>query len=106
MGSSSGSMEGAMEAEIVPNGTIDSQEGVEAKEERSTKSTSKRLLFTVNRQEMLESVGITTKILRTWSEAGIFVPDLGPGTRRFTARDVARLRFLNHLRGELGLSTE
>ena len=62
---------------------------------QSTKSISLR--FTVERDEAREAVGITPKQLRNWQEAGLFSPELGKGSRRFTESDVENLKFLRRL---------
>jgi len=95
-----------MDIEMDPDGTGPPQAVAEAQEQRRKKDTPTELRFTVERKEMLAGLGITPKILRTWEEAEIFVPELGPRTRHFTPKDVARLRFLKHLHSDLGLSKE
>jgi DNA-binding transcriptional MerR regulator len=72
---------------------------------RSTNQPSKpkSLQFTVQREEAREAVGITPKQLRIWQEEGLFIPELGKGSQRFTEADVQRLTFLRRLILELGL---
>ena len=55
---------------------------------------SKSLQFTVQRDQAREALGVTPKQLRTWQEEGLFSPQLGKGSQRFTESDVNRLRFL------------
>jgi DNA-binding transcriptional MerR regulator len=69
------------------------------------RSKPKTLRFTVPRDEAREAVGISPKQLRTWQEQGLFSPELGKGSQRFTESDVERLKFLARLVLELGLPT-
>jgi len=59
--------------------------------------------FYKDRKDTLEDAGISEKQLRTWREAGLFKSDLGIGTRHFTARDIAKLKFLKRLIDDLEL---
>ncbi len=69
----------------------------------SEREQPKALRFTVPRDEVRQAVGITPKQLRSWQEAGIFTPELGKGSQRFTEYDVERLKFLKLLILDLGL---
>lgn len=66
---------------------------------------TKNVQYTVKREEVIKSLSITLKQLRTWQEQGLFHPELGERARGFTSRDVERLRFVKRLldRDEIGL---
>src|SRR5688500_6811661 len=51
-------------------------------------------------------VGITRRQLGYWLEKDLLVPEYGPGARRFSARDLWRLRWLKRVIFDLGLPVE
>ena len=56
---------------------------------------------------MAAQAGVSTRTLRYYQELGLLDPGLSPGgSRRYTARDVARLRRILELRDVMGFDLE
>lgn len=86
-------------AKAVPGSSPTAADGPASGEKR-------QIEYTISRDDLFEEVGITDKMLRDWTESGLFQAKLGKRTRRFTKDDVTKLKYIRHLRQELGLSTE
>jgi DNA-binding transcriptional MerR regulator len=57
--------------------------------------------------EVAEKAGVSTRTLRYYQELGLLDPGSSPGgSRRYTARDVARLRRILELRDVMGFDLE
>jgi DNA-binding transcriptional MerR regulator len=57
--------------------------------------------------EVAEQAGVSARTLRYYQELGMLDPGLSPGgSRRYTARDVARLRRILELRDVMGFDLE
>lgn len=63
--------------------------------------------FYKNLADTLEDVeGVSERQLRYWRSKGLFVPELGRGTKFFTGSDIQQLRLLKKLIVDLNLSIE
>jgi DNA-binding transcriptional MerR regulator len=60
----------------------------------------------MSKRDLLAAVGISARQWRAWQRAGLFTPERGPRTRKFTAGDRARLQLLKQLGVGLGLPLE
>jgi DNA-binding transcriptional MerR regulator len=63
----------------------------------------KKKPFYRNVDDTIEDVGITRRQLSYWQKQGIFEPELGSSSKKFTLEDTDRLRFLKNLIENLGL---
>jgi DNA-binding transcriptional MerR regulator len=59
--------------------------------------------FYKNLEDTLADAGIKKRQLSYWRKHGLFVPELGQGSRYYTLRDIEFLVFLRRLIDELGL---
>jgi DNA-binding transcriptional MerR regulator len=57
--------------------------------------------------EVAEQAGVSTRTLRYYQELGLLDPDVSPGgSRRYSSRDVARLRRILELRNVMGFDLD